>query len=88
MLLAVFALDPASGSVILDAGGVDGDGDGFIRLPEASIGVDGEALDAFSDARAGLRAGALVHVCGGFWCILRVAGWASGRGILLLRGVG
>ena len=41
LLLAVFALDPASGFLHLDPGGVDGDGDGLSRLPEVLVGVDG-----------------------------------------------
>jgi hypothetical protein len=40
-LLPVLALYPSSGLVDADAGGVDGDADGFIRLPEAQVGVDG-----------------------------------------------
>jgi len=43
LLLAVLPLYPAAGLLNLYAGGVDGDGDGLIRLPEALVGVDGEA---------------------------------------------
>jgi hypothetical protein len=35
LLLAMLPLDPATGLLNLYAGGVDGDADGFIRLPEA-----------------------------------------------------
>jgi len=41
LLLAVFALDPASGLLHLDAGGIQRDSDWLVGLAEALVGVDG-----------------------------------------------
>ena len=47
LLLAVHPLDPPSGLLDLYAGGVDCDGDGVVRLPEHTVGVDVQVEDAF-----------------------------------------
>ena len=49
-LLPVLALHPAAGLVDADAGGVDGDGDGLVRLLEVAVWVDGLAEDPSSEA--------------------------------------
>jgi hypothetical protein len=59
----VLPLYPAASLVDADAGAVDRDGDGLVRLLEVAVGVDAEAEDPFADVSSRLLVAWLGPVC-------------------------